>query len=99
MSTKSIAEQVAELERENARLRVENVILTEGCAIIREVACGYAPVVGHATRLQTTIFKVMADPAEMTREIDRRIADPKRTWWTEEPKKPDASGAGSQSAG
>ncbi|MCZ2111938.1 MAG: hypothetical protein LC118_20665 [Dehalococcoidia bacterium] len=71
------------LEADNARLRVENEILLEGCAILREVACNYAPVVAHATPLQKTIYLVMKDRSELDREIDRRIEDPKRTWWNE----------------
>jgi hypothetical protein len=90
---------IEELEAANARLRVENEILLEGCAILREVACNYAPVVAHATPLQKTIYLVMRDPAELEKEIDRRIADPKRTWWNESLRntretKPEGSGGG-----
>lgn len=69
--------------RAQRRAELERDILVEGCALLRETACAYAPVVAKATRLQETIYRVMRDPAEMQKEIDRRLADPKRTWWND----------------
>lgn len=63
------------------RSNIEVVILLEGCAIMRETAVNVAPVVASSTRLNETIFKVMRDPDEMRREIERRQADSRRTWW------------------
>jgi|LNFM01.1.fsa_nt_gb hypothetical protein len=84
------------LRKENARLRVENEILLEGCALIREAGVLIAPVIGFSNKLCETIFKVMRSPEEMRKEVDRRILDPRRTWWTEtdKPKFPERGGSG-----
>lgn len=79
----AIAAEQEALRTENARLRLENEILREGCAMIREVGVLIAPVVGFSNRLCETIFKVMRSDEEMRREVDRRILDPRRTWWNE----------------
>ncbi len=77
-SAKDEADQVRRALR---RMEVERDILLEGAAILRETAAAYAPVVANASRLKDTIYKVMRSPEEMQSEIDRRLADPKRTWW------------------
>lgn len=73
--------EIAALRAQIARSEVERNILTEGCALIREVGSEFAPVVAKTTRLNETIYKVMRSPEEMQKEIDRRIADPLRSWW------------------
>ena len=82
----ALASMEAEHERtrnENVRLRMENEILREGCALIREAGVQIAPVMGFSNRLCESILKVMRSSEEMQREVDRRIIDPRRTWWSE----------------
>jgi len=81
-----LREEIATILTENERLRVVNRILLEGCAIIREEAINRAQSVGYATRLTETIFKVMRSDEAMEAEVDRRLADPRRSWWSEKDK-------------
>ena len=73
--------EVHSLREKGRRTEIECEILVEGCALIREVASNYSPAVSKATQLQGTVFKVLRFPDEMKVEIDRRLADPMRTWW------------------
>lgn len=79
MSSRSLGEQVADLEREVQRGRVEREILLEGCVLYREVMAKSV----QATVLAKTISLVMKDTKAMQDEIDLRILDPKRSWWNE----------------
>lgn len=75
--------EVESLKHQIKRLHIENEILLEGCALIREAAIGTRQVVGFSTVLAGSIFKVMRSPEEMKKEIDLRLADPRRTWWND----------------
>lgn len=66
-----------------ARLEVECQVLREGVAIIRETAAQRFPSIA-TTPMVLPISEVVRDEKAMAKEVDRRLADPSRTWWTSE---------------
>ena len=74
-------QEKAALLAQIARLEVECQVLREGAAIIRETAAQRFPAIAN-TPVVRPISECIRDEMAMAKEVDARLSDPSRTWWT-----------------